>query len=297
MSKRTKKMQIISRRLTTHQLRRLQETDVALGYDELFIRDSDKGVSPYFLGYYSPSGLQYALEKYGFFKLLKKKGFDNLKITINTKDPYKQCLALHNGKKDRDHLLCELIVKRKNITVYPPFPATIYGRNFEVIAVEWLLLQDPRAPFQKDRPRLPGQEYPGLSMGEMAMELLVIMSGRLRTAGLVNKPEHFHNAQMYSSHFRYIDPIHEAKRQAIARDLLKVYSLSEVSWAVDLNCVTENGEPFQWQGSDQIIPLDRDLKEYLRSDKYKKIVMNTRNDLHYQIDLKKWGQKKIEIPE
>jgi hypothetical protein len=288
-------MQIISRRLTTHQLRRLQETDVALGYDELFIRAGDKSASPYFLGYYSPSGLKYALEKYGFFKLLQKKGFDDLKITINTKDPYKQCLALHDGKKDRDHLLCELIVKRKNITVYPPFPATIYGRNYEVIAIEWLLMQDPRTQFPKKRPRLPGQKYPGLGMGEMVMELLVIMSGRLRTAGLVNKPEHFHNAQMYSSHFSFIDPIHEAKRQAIARDLLKEYSLSEISWAMDLKCVMENGKPFQWQGSDQIIPLDRDLKEYLCSAKYKNIVANSRQDFQYQIDIKKWERKKIEI--
>lgn len=295
MSKRAKRLQRISRRLTTHQLRRLQEKEVALGYDNLFQRDDSQQGSSYFLGYYSPSGIQYALEKYGLFQVLKDKGFQDIKLTINTKDPYKQRIAIHFEKKDLDHLIGELVVKRRHITIYPPFPSLIYGRNFEVIAVEWLSMQNPLSKFTTDKPILPGQKFPGLGLGEMVMEILVIMCGRLRTAGLLNTPEHFHNAQMYSTHFRYLDPVEEGKRLAIIRDLLSHFTLSEVSWAIDLGCVDENNQLFQWHGADQIIPLDRDLKEYFEGQDYHQAVEEAKPTFHYWLDEKKWQQKIKEI--
>ena len=293
MSKRVKKLQKISRRLTTHQLRRLQEKDVSLGFDSLFTTSETERGSPYFLGYYSPSGIKYALEKYGLFEFLEKKGFRDLRLTINTSDPYKQRIAIHSEKKHPDHLLGELVVKRKHITIYPPFPTLIHGRDFEVIAVEWLCMQNPRAEFPPEKPRLPGQKYPGLGIGEMVMEILVIMCGRLRTAGLVNTPEHFHNAQMYSTQFRYLEPLCEGKRRAIERDLLSKYSLSEVSWGIDLECVKENGKTFTWPNYDQIIPLDRDLKDYFESKEYHNHLQKHMEEYHYDMDYKKCVEKKM----
>ena len=295
MSKRARRLQRISRRLTTHQLRRLQEKEVALGYDNLFQREDTQQGSSYFLGYYSPSGVQYALEKYGLFQVLKDKGLQDVKLTISTKDPYKQRIAIHFQKKDLDHLIGELVVKRRHITIYPPFPSLIYGRNFEVIAVEWLCMQNPLAKFTPEKPILPGQKFPGLGLGEMVMEILVIMCGRLRTAGLLNTPEHFHNAQMYSTHFRYLDPVEEGKRLAVIRDLLAHFSMAQVSWAIDLGCVTENDLPFEWHGADQIIPLDRDLKEYFDGQDYLKTVEEAKLNFHYRLDEKKWQQKSNEI--
>lgn len=291
MSKKVKKLQRISRRLTTHQLRRLRENEVALGYDTLFDTNGNRRGSPYFLGYYSPSGIKYALEKYGFFSMLEKKGYQDLELTINTKDPYKQRIAFYYDHKQPDHLVGELVVKRKHITIYPPFPTLIHGRDFEVIAVEWLCMQNPKANFEPDRPRLPGQKYPGLGIGEMVMEILVIMCGRLRTAGLVNTPEHFHNAQMYSTQFRFLEPIYEGKRRALDRDLLSQYSLSQVSWAIDLGCVRENDQIFKWPNHDQIIPLDRDLKDYFSSKDYRQHIQDAMEKYSYDIDEKKLNKK------
>ncbi|HFE63105.1 MAG TPA: hypothetical protein ENK14_01660 [Caldithrix sp.] len=295
MSKRAKRFQRISRKLTTHQLRRLQETEVALSYEELFGSGRDNSASPFFLGYYSVGGINYALEKYGVFDLFRKKGFENLKLTINTDDPYKQRIAVYFDRKSCDHLLAELVLKRKNITVYPPFPARIHGRNFEVIAVEWLCMQNPNASFSPERPRLPGQKYPGLGMGDIVMELLLIMCGRLRTAGLLNVPEHFHNAQMYTPQFRYINPEFSGKLRAIARDLLSKYSLSTASWAIDLDCVLENGHPFQWFIGEQVIPLDRDLKDYFNSKDYLKMSNKTAEEYSYSLNEEKWNRLKNKI--
>jgi len=295
MSKESRRLQIISRRLTTHQLRRLQGIDIPFDYTNFLGRDISQRSSPYFLGYYSCEGIEYALETYGFFSQLRKRGLDNFILVVNTEDPYKQRIALYYNQKDSDHLLGELVVKRKNITINPPFPSRVLGRNFEVISVEWLCLQNPEASFTPDRPRLPGQKYPGLKMGSMVMELLIIMCGRLRTAGLLNIPEHFHNAQMYAPQFRFIDPLYAGKQKAIARDLLPKYHLADVSWAIDLKCVTENRKPFEWFISEQIIPLDRDLKEYFNNKSYVNYVNKVAEQYRYEIDEEKWNVKKQEI--
>ncbi|GAB4342670.1 MAG: hypothetical protein Kow0037_30200 [Calditrichia bacterium] len=294
MSKKSKRLQKISRRLTTHQLRRLQEKDVALSYEDLF-GTGEKNSTPYFLGYYSPSGIRYALEKYGFFDILKKKGYDNFKVSINTQDPYKQRIAVYFDKKAPNHLLGELVVKRKHITVYPPFPSRIHGRDFEMISVEWLCMQHPRGQFKPEKPRLPGQKYPGLGLGAMIMELLVIMCGRLRTAGLLNVPEYFHNAQMYTPQFRYLDPGLEGRRMAIQRDLLTNYSLSQVSWAIDMGCVEENGEPFKWFVGEQVIPLDRDLKEYFEGKDYLVYAHKVAAENRYTLNIDKWNLVKDKL--
>ncbi|MEJ2633961.1 MAG: hypothetical protein P8184_01560 [Calditrichia bacterium] len=292
MSKRTRKLHKIARRLTTHQLRRLREKDVSFGFDDLFTSTPQQCASPYFLGYYSPAGIEYALEKYGLYEELRRRGYDDFKLIINTEDPYKQRIALYFEKKQPDHLLGELVVKRKHVTVYPPFPTRIHGRTFEGIAVEWLCMQNPKGAFTSEKPRLPGQKYPGLGMGVMVMEMLIIMCGRLRTAGLLNIPEHFHNAQMYSSHFFYLDPLYEAKRVAMERDLLFGLTLSQVSWAVELDCVLENGKPFKWHNAEQIIPLDRGLKDYFKSKAYKQYVKETAKEFSYSLDEDKWSRKR-----
>jgi hypothetical protein len=296
ISKQRRRLLKISRRLTTHQLRKLPGKELDLGYDNLFVRDESQTSSPYFLGYYSHSGVRYALESYGFFETLHQLGYENIKLVIDTKDPYRQRIATYFDERNPEHLLGEVVVKRKHITPYPPFPSPIHGRNFEVIAVEWICMQNPLANFSPDKPRLPGQQYPGLGMGEMIMEILVIMCRRLRTAGLVNIPEHYHNAQMYGAQFLFLDPVQEARRIAITRDLLSKCTLSQLSWAINLGCVTENGEPFQWKGTDQLIPLDRDLKDYFHSKDYTKRVKEITPTLTYVLDQAKWEKKASDIP-
>lgn len=295
MSKQRRRLQRISRRLSTHQLSHLKEKDIPFDSKDIFGKDIEERGNPYFLGYYSPSGIRFALERYGFFKALKKRGFENIHLIMNTQNPYKQRLAIYAEKKDPGHLIGELVVKRKHINIFSPFPHRVHERDFEVISIEWLCMQNPAATFPADRPRLPGQKHPGLGMGGAVMELLVIMCKRLRTAGLLNIPEHFHNSQMYSPQFRFVNPLFEGKRQAIARDLLSTFSLSEVSWAIDLNCVSENGEAFEWVVSEQLIPLDRDLKEYFNHKKYLQTVAEHAGQYHYSLDLNKWREKREQI--
>jgi hypothetical protein len=88
--------------------------------------------------------------------------------------------------------------------------------------VEWLAMQNPRKEFTPRRPQLPGQRFPGLGVGREFAQMLRYLSVEQRNGGpklicssfffflflilmcvadrdgLMEVPEHFHNAVIYS---------------------------------------------------------------------------------------------------
>ena len=295
MPKIRKKTQLISKTLTTHQLTQLRENDVNLELDNFISRDPESRGTQFFLGFYSKPGVELALEKYGVFSDLKKRGFQNPKLEINSTDPFRQRLCIHNKAGGKSDLLVEVILKRKHFTTRTRFPSKVNGRNYEFLCVEWLSMQDPRVEFTAERPRLPGQEYPGLKAGRFAFELLTLTCKRLRLAGILNIPEYFHNAQIYSKTFHFLKPEFEGKRRAIERDLMKRNSLANISWAIDLHCVNENDKPFRWFISELMMPLDRDLREYFSSAEYRDRVSDALGTNRYSLDQDRWNDRKSEI--
>lgn len=295
MVKISKRTHLVSKMLTTHQLTRICENDIELNLGNFIEREPEKRSTQFFLGFYSKSGVKLALKKYGVFEELNKRGFQDIHLEINTSDPFQQRLSFHYKERNKKNLIIEVILKRKHFTTYSTFPANIYGRSFEFLCVEWMAMQDPRARFTSDRPRLPGQEYPGLKLGRLAAELLAISCKRLRLAGILNVPEFFHNAQMYSKTFHFLNPEYEGKRIAIMRDLLKDYRLADVSWAIDLECVKENSQPFKWFVSELIMPLDRDLHDYFSAPEYQRAAKETAKKYIYTLDTDSWKKKKLKI--
>ena len=97
-----------------------------------------------FLGYYSRHGLEIAMEKYKVTQKLNRKGFNNLKLSIDTSDPYKHSMMLNNHENDKIEKLVEFVVKRDFIDVNMPFKTNLNGKKHEVLIVEWLKMQNPR---------------------------------------------------------------------------------------------------------------------------------------------------------
>lgn len=298
MAKRFRGLKKISQRWSNYKFRRLEEIDFAFSEEELFDRRLEKAPSLLFLGYYSREAIELALHKYGVYEKFQELGFGNLQLVMDTRDPYRQRLAIYSVIEGLNArlLLSEIVVRRKFVKFAPPFPFPFAGQSYEMLFIEWLCMQDPRKKFTPERPRLPGQEYPGLGGGKIALHLISMACKRLHLAGVLSVPEYFHNAQMYSRAFLFIDPESEGKRRAIQRDLMARLNLANVSWAIDRQCVYENGKPFQWFVDEQMIPLQRDLKTYFTSPEYLSRVQEAAARYHYTLDEKRWEKQQKQIP-
>ena len=156
--------------------------------------------------------------------------------------------------------------------------------SLNLLNIRWFSLQDPRAHFTPQRPRLPGQRYPGTGIAREAFNLLVKCALLSKRDGIVNSPEHFHNAFMYEG-FLFLNPSDEGKFCAMKRDLqedIKTKSLAAVSWAIYLGflrCTDKDGNEtkVKWEAREQAFPLSDNLKSYFNSPDYKSTVISEMN--------------------
>ncbi len=280
-----KKYWQIAKRLTTAQLQR-EKTDSGF-FDEtdLFRVDLGKRATSYFLGYYSEEGLKLALQKYGITKELEKKGFKNLVYRVDTSDPYVHRLTIYDSSANPKNMLIESLLKKERKKLELPFEHKMNGYAFDVLAIEWMCMQNPRKPFSSERPRLPGQNHPGLGMASQAVIILMLTAWRLRLAGLLNTPDHYHNAYLYSQIFYYLDPDMQARLVALNRDTKK-YRLVEVAWALEWGALIDEstGKPEVCRAAPQVVPLDKKLKDFFESSAYRKYVKEKSKQYKFSLD-------------
>lgn len=292
-----KKYRRIYQNLTNFELQRTSEADKLISARDILGDLKDKERTHLFLNFYSEEGVRKALDEYGIFKDLNKRGFHNFIIKINARDPYRHTLKAYFQKEYPDHLLGELIVRKKFFIARPIFPSEIAGQKFGMIVIEWLTLQDPTAEFTSKRPPLPGQIYPGLRIGRQIVGIFVNMSLRLKTDGLLNVPEHYHNAVFYSKHFKYFNPYTEGQFLAMQRDL-RMAGLFKAAWAVELNCVIEKntGKTFQWFTDEQVLFVSNRLEKYFESKEYTERTQGSLNSHEFEIDEDKFNRLIKEQP-
>jgi len=139
-----------------------------------------------------------------------------------------------------------------------------------MLVIHWLVLSSPDGTFTVDRPRLPGQEKPGLGLLNPTIALLKAFSRELSVDGVLDVPDHFHTALFYSRAFRYLDPEAEGRFLAIARDLSGV-PLTLASDAIREGCLVDRrtGAPIPWPAAEQVIALRGPLRRFLRSPSYR----------------------------
>jgi hypothetical protein len=283
----------IAKRLTTAQLQAPNSDGALLSEKDLFELNIGHRSEGLFLGFYSKKGIINALKQYSILEHLHSLGFKNLLFEMDTNDPYIHRFIIYDEKKDSRHLLVEAVLRRKVIEIQMPFSTYLNGKYFETLAIEWLCMQNPKKTFTKDRPQMPGQQYPGLGMASKAVEVLLVTAWRLRLAGLVNTPDHFHNAYLYSRIFYYINPEHQAWFMALNRDLKK-YPVEVISWAIEWEAVIDEttGLPMKWVVGEQIVPLHADLKELFDSREYKKWVQERSKSYKFSLDSEKFEKMK-----
>lgn len=239
----------------------------------------DRG-SRLFLGFYSPEGGRRALERYGFTQMLRDKGFEGLVLDIDASEPPAHAMRIyHGGVRDRRHLLVEIVLQLRKLEV-----PNRHRRDYRMLSIEWLLMQDPRREFPPDRPPLPDQEHPGLGLFRWLAELLRLIAVRLECDGLMNRPAHFHNAFLYGKAMRFVDPKDEGRLRALERDLLRERSLHEVTRLVDEGrVVDDDGVVLRWEGKPQVLPIHLQLQRYFHGFDYFRACQRELHRTHYHV--------------
>ena len=212
-----------------------------------------------FLGFYSPHGLELALERTGFLALMRRRGFPEPTLEIDLDNPAGETLRLFASPR-REQLLMELRARRDSHVI----------PDFEMLRIEWLLLQDPRREFSDERPALPGQRHPGLGLLEDTVALLILVCERLDLDGIFFVPSHYHLAAQSRGLLAFLKPAHEALFRELER-VLEPLPLAEATRAVDEGRLVreDDGEPFQLPHMPMVLPVSERLKRRIESDEYR----------------------------
>jgi len=147
----------------------------------------------------------------------------------------------------------------------------ILSSDLNLLNARWLSLQDPLGEFSVRRQRLPGQRFPGTGLGRFAYDTLVAEAVRCGREGIVNVPEHFHNAMMYKK-FQFLNPDYEGWFRKLQRDLardIEERGLAQVSWAIYLGFLTCDEAPVVWEAREQVLAISGRLKAYFKSSAYR----------------------------
>ncbi len=279
------RMRRLSRRLTHFQLQRADgDDDESLLDEDLIAQLEDPTYEPRrFLDYYSERGITEALQLYGVLGTLQERGFEPV-IEIGPSGGGMDRLFVSDAKTG-EHLVevvAALATMRPQLELGSGDPQP----SLQLLAVNWLLLQDPIRPFEEGRPRLPGQRHRGLGLLREASTILEIAAERLRQDGILVFPEHYHHGCWYGRRFRHLSPQAEGEFRALERDLQEL-SLAQASWAVAAGLVFRHGEsePYRWHPTEMVLPVDCPaLATHLTSRGYREVVRSSREATHFHYD-------------
>jgi hypothetical protein len=225
--------------------RRLRHRPGAPGALDLTLADVESelgvagGAPRLLLGYYSAEAAEYALYRFNLLPFLERRGYSQFRVSIEPATSGGERICVHGTADGREHLLAEAVMERRVVAGAP------------VLYLHWLALRDPRARFSAKRPRLPGQEHPGLGLARETAELLTLMAQRLQLSGVAFAPAHYHTALVGADRFRFLDPTRQGRFEAMMRDFAGV-NLVEASTATAAGHVRLNGEPYSWEPDDMV---------------------------------------------
>jgi acetoin utilization deacetylase AcuC-like enzyme len=211
-----------------------------------------------FLGHFSQHGVELVLERLGLLDQLRLLGFRHPTVEVDLTGSVGDTVRIFSHP-DRRELLVELRVNRNTRVV----------TGCEVLVIEWLLLQNPRADFGPYRRPLPGQKFPGLGLLKEVFGWLVVVAEMLDLDGIYYVPASYHVAIQSRRRVRFLKPEHEAWMQALD-ELFDGLSLAEASKIVADGRVQDriSGYALSWQGYPMVLPVSDKLREKVSGAAY-----------------------------
>jgi hypothetical protein len=252
-----------------------------------------------FLDTFSPEVIREIMTRVGLIEHLSDNGFAKPVMEIEKSNGGIHILTMYYGRPAPERLLIEIRLSR---IIYMPEDLHVKGvikdRRFNVIAIEWLCLQNPKLTFTNERPRLPGQTFPGLGGVQYITPLIEMFAGDLGVEAILDVPEQFHAAVMYSHRFKFMDPEREGMMRAVLRDLGS-YSLADLSWGFITGSVYDarSKEPAAYVPAEQILPISENLAYYFTSHEYRKRVEKTMKSKKYTLDYDRMVRERKNNPD
>lgn len=234
--------------------------DLGLTEEDILPATGRSQMASRFLSFYSTHGIELALERYGFLTRLRELGYAHPTVDFELDHPAGQTLRIF-GDEDRKELLVELRARR-DLRLLP---------GFELLFVEWLLLQHPRGEFSRFRPRLPGQSHPGLGVLRDVVAMLLLMCERVGLDGLAFTPSHYHLAAQSNRYLRFLRPEDQARFNALSA-VTRGLSLPEASAAIGSGRVRDraSGETIPWKPAPMVVPVSDELRREVEGEAYER---------------------------
>jgi len=203
------------------------------------------------LGEYSRHGIELTLERVGILNQVRAKGYEHPSVTVHAASSLGHTIRMY-GDAAQQELLMELRVRRDRTTM----------TDMELLYAEWLLLQNPRKRFVDERPRLPGQEHPGLGLLAEIVALLVVMCERIGLDGIMFVPAHYYMAALGRRHLVFVHPedaaVYEAMRTAVSG-----LALADATGAIEDGEVIDSTtrSVVKWHTPLMILPVNEELRD------------------------------------
>jgi acetoin utilization deacetylase AcuC-like enzyme len=255
-----------------------------------------------FLGYFSRHGVELLLERAGVLAQLRAKGFRTLAVELDGRDESGGTLRIvctdgagaasgGTGSAARaasggvgtgtaagtTHGGREILVELRAVRSRRAVP------EMEVIAIDWLLLQNPRERFSERRQRLPGQQHPGLGLLRDFMGWLVVVCETHALDGVWFVAAHYHIAVQSRRVVRPSRPEDEARLSAMSEALAGL-SLPEATRAVEEGrLVDARGDAVPWEPIETVLPVSERLAKLVTGAGYDEAVARHREALAYRL--------------
>lgn len=259
----------IARKLRTFELMREHGEDPFAGDDIELRAGTPHGRSaPAFLNFYSKDGLLYGMKAYGLHDKLVARGLGDYSLEVTREDAFHHRLEIFVARgTSEEQRIMDLRVHLRQVAWPDEERARDERVTIPVLFVEWLAMQNPRARFTPERPRLPGQAFPGSGFGRDMHNLLIIMAERTGREAILNVPEHFHLARLYRrAGYQFPAKEREAELQAVL-DATSHLSFAAAAWAVERGFVLEEvdgeAQPWRYVPEEMMLPLSASLRRRL----------------------------------
>ncbi|NBD13491.1 MULTISPECIES: deacetylase [Corallococcus] len=208
-------------------------------------------------GTYSREGLERALHAYGFAQRLRER-VGPFELRLSCQDPFQPRITFLSR---RYHAPVADLSLRRATGAEVGF--THAAAEAPLLYLDSLLLQHPGRPFDWNRPPLPGQLHPGLSLSRDILELLHLMARRIGAEAVALMPATFAAACIYEPRFTFVDGAAQGRFSAMRRSG-RGWPRWLLAWAVELGCMRDaQGEPALYAPSPMISPLSRRLARRL----------------------------------